>query len=177
MEATLTVLNELVAQGAIEKYAIGGAVGAIFWVEPFDTIDLDVFVFLPAAAPPLEPLRDVFSYLKARGYDFEGEFLLVEGVPVQFLPADEPKGLSKAALQAAAEVAYQGTSGPIPTWVFTPEYLIAIALDTHRSKDYERVSRLLSEAVVNRSLLDELIARFALKEHWEVFLRRYPEFA
>ena len=48
MEATLAVLNDLVAQGVIQKYAIGGAVAAIFWVEPFDTIDLDVFVFLPS---------------------------------------------------------------------------------------------------------------------------------
>src|SRR5438093_10298200 len=152
MEATLAVLNDLVAQRVIEKYAIGGAVGAIFWVEPFDTVDLDVFVFLPASAPPLEPLREVFSYLKARGCDFEGEFLLIEGVPVQFLPAEDPKGLTKAALHAAAPVSYQGASGAIPTWVLTPEYLIAIALSVHRSKDYERVSRLLSQAPVNRVL-------------------------
>jgi hypothetical protein len=101
MEATLAVLNDLVAQRVIEKYAIGGAVAAIFWVEPFDTVD-DVFVFLPPSAPPLEPLREVFSYLKTRGCNFEGEFLFIEGVPVQFLPAEDPKGLTKAALQAAA---------------------------------------------------------------------------
>lgn len=35
MEATLAVLNDLVTEQVIEKYAIGGAVGAIFWVEPF----------------------------------------------------------------------------------------------------------------------------------------------
>ena len=141
MEATLAVLNDLVAQRVIEKYAIGGAVGAIFWVEPFDTIDLDIFVLLPTSAPPLEPLREVFSYLKARGYDFEGEFLFIEGVPVQFLPAEDTKGVAMAALEAAAAVSYQGTSGSIPTWVITPEYLIAIALEVHRSKDYERVLR------------------------------------
>ena len=62
MEATLAVLNDLVAKRLIEKYAIGGAVGAIFWVEPFDTIDLDILVLLPTSAPPLEPLREVFSY-------------------------------------------------------------------------------------------------------------------
>lgn len=177
MEATLAVLNDLVTQRVIEKYAIGGAVGAIFWVEPFDTVDLDVFVFLPASAPPLEPLREVFSYLKSRGYDFQGEFLLIEGVPVQLLPAEDPKGLTKEALQAAAAVSYQGASDAIPTWVLTPEYLIAIALDVHRSKDYERVSRLLSQAPVNRVLVDKLVGRFGLKEHWNIFLRRYPEFA
>ena len=177
MEATIAVLNDLVARRVIEKYAIAGAVGAIFCVEPFDTIDLDVFVFLPTSAPPLEPFREVFSYLKARGYDFEGEFLFIEGVPVQFLPAEDPKGLARAALEAAAAVSYQGASGPIATWVITPEYLIAIALAVHRSKDYERVSRLLSEASVSRILIDELIGRFELAEQWNIFLRRYPEFA
>jgi len=177
MEATLAVLNDLVAKRLIEKYAIGGAVGAIFWVEPFDTIDLGIFVLLPTSAPPLEPLREVFSYLKAGGYDFEGEFLFIEGVPVQFIPAEDPKGLTGEALEAAAKLPYQGASGAIPTWVITPEYLIALALDLHRSKDYERVSRLLSQALVNRILVYELIRRFALTEQWNIFLRRYPEFA
>ena len=81
------------------------------------------------------------------------------------------------ALEAAAKLPYQGASGAIPTWVITPEYLIALALDLHRSKDYERVSRLLSQALVNRILVDELIRRFALTEQWNIFLRRYPEFA
>ena len=177
MEATLAVLNDLVTQRVVERYAIGGAVGAIFWVEPFDTIDLDVFVVLPTAASPLEPLREVFSYLKARGYAFEGEFLLIEGVPVQFLPADDPKGLTRAALQAAAVVSYQGAAGSVPAWIITPEYLIAIALDVHRSKDYDRVSRLLGEAPVNRHLLADLLEQFGLMEYWSTFLRRYPEFA
>ena len=177
MEATLVVLNDLVNKGIIERYAIGGAVGAIFWVEPFDTIDLDVFVFPPASAPPLDPLRNVFSHLKNSGYEFDGEFLMVEGVPVQFLPAGDAKGLSKAALEAAVQVTYRGVDQEIPTWVFTPEYLIAIALNVKRSKDYDRVSRLLSEAFVNREVVEELITRFGLKESWEVFVRRYPEFA
>ena len=121
MEATLALLNDLVTQRIIEKYAIGGAVGAIFWVEPFDTIDLDVFVLLRASATPLEPLREIFDYLKSRGCDFQGEFLVMEGVPVQFLPAEDPKGLTKAALEAAAVVPYQGAMGPVLTWVLTPE--------------------------------------------------------
>lgn len=175
MEATLAVLNDLVARGIITKYAIGGAVGAIFWVEPFDTIDLDVFVFLPADSPPLDPLRTVFADLEGRGYSFEGEFLLIEGVPVQFLPADDTKGLTRAALEQAVAVSYLGGAEPVPAWVLSPEYLIALALDVHRSKDYERVSRLLNEAPVDRHLVSELIVRFGLAESWATFTRRYPE--
>lgn len=42
MEATLRVLNELERNGVISRYAIGGAVGAIFYMEPFLTYDLDI---------------------------------------------------------------------------------------------------------------------------------------
>lgn len=177
MEATLAILNDLVGRGVIEKYAIGGAVGAIFWVEPFDTVDLDVFVFLPADAAPLDPLHQVFVDLQGRGYGFEGEFLLIEGIPVQFLPADDLKGLTKAALEAAVAVSYLGGAAPVQAWVLSPEYLIAIALDVHRSKDYERVARLLNEAPVDRQLVAALIERFGLADSWAVFVRRYPEHA
>lgn len=174
MERTLGVLNDLVRDKVIEKYAIGGAVGAIFWVEPFDTIDLDVFVLLPPTVHPLDPLRDVITYVTGRGYGFDGEFLSIEGVPVQFLPADDSTGLRRAALDKAVEHRYLGA---VPTWVISAEYLIALALDTHRSKDYERVFKLMSETTVDRALVASLIAGHGLQPYWDVFLRRYPEFA
>jgi hypothetical protein len=49
MDATLQVLNDLERDGVTGRYAIGGAVGAIFYLEPFATFDLDVFVVLPTA--------------------------------------------------------------------------------------------------------------------------------
>lgn len=177
MEATLEVLNGLVASGLIRKYAIGGTVGAIFWVEPFDTIGLDIFVLLPESIPPLDPLRDVFTRLRDVGCQCEGELVIIEGLPVQFLPAEDPSGLQKSALENAMPVEYRSPGGNVPTWVLTPEYLIALALQAHRSKDYDRVSRLLNEAKVDRATLGGLITRFALTPYWDVFVRRYPEFA
>ena len=44
MKRTLQVLNELERDGIVERYAIGGAMGATFYVEPLLTFDLDVFV-------------------------------------------------------------------------------------------------------------------------------------
>jgi len=35
------------AGGVIEKYAIGGAVGATLYLEPAATLDVDIFVTLP----------------------------------------------------------------------------------------------------------------------------------
>lgn len=42
----LKALNGLVADGVIATYAIGGVVGAAFYIEAVQTEDLDAFVFL-----------------------------------------------------------------------------------------------------------------------------------
>lgn len=47
MEKTFKVLNRLVEEGIIGRYAVGGALGAMFYAEPVSTFDLDIFVVLP----------------------------------------------------------------------------------------------------------------------------------
>ena len=41
------VLNELEAEGIVERYAVGGAMAMVFWAEPTVTFDLDIFALLP----------------------------------------------------------------------------------------------------------------------------------
>lgn len=45
MHEALRALNEIVADRVIEKYAIGDAVGAAFYIEATQTEDVDVFVY------------------------------------------------------------------------------------------------------------------------------------
>jgi hypothetical protein len=66
MKETFAVLNQMVADRAIENYAVAGAIGSMFYVEPFSTEDLDVFVLMPENQVVLE--RPGVDYLKARGY-------------------------------------------------------------------------------------------------------------
>ena len=47
MERTLQVLNGLERDGILSRYAIGGAMGATFYIEPLLTFDLDIIVLLP----------------------------------------------------------------------------------------------------------------------------------
>ena len=47
VKETLEAINNMQADGVIGQYAIGGAVGATFYLEPSATVDLDVFVMLP----------------------------------------------------------------------------------------------------------------------------------
>ena len=176
MERTLVVLNDLVAAGVVERYAIGGAVAEIYWGEPVDTSDLDVFVLVPPTAHPLMPLEDVYRHLKERGHVPEQEFVRIEGLPVQFLLADSPSGLAKEALNRAEQVPY-GEGGVLFS-VVTPEYLIALALELGRSKDYLRVSRLLEYARRPPDLdaIRDIVARYHLGEKWQRFVARFPEY-
>jgi len=39
----IAMINRLEDDGVIERYAIGGAVGATFYLEPVATLDVDIF--------------------------------------------------------------------------------------------------------------------------------------
>ena len=41
------------ADGVIERYAIGGAVGATFYLEPVATLDVDIFITFKTEAGSL----------------------------------------------------------------------------------------------------------------------------
>jgi hypothetical protein len=95
VKRTLEVLNKLEKEGVFSRYAIGGALGATFYTEPFLTFDLDVFVpqgrcsgavSAPKSAASAVRDRRYSETLRARAYTEENQCVLIEGVPVQFLP-------------------------------------------------------------------------------------------
>jgi len=163
MEATLKVLNELEREGVINRYAIGGAVGAIFYMEPFLTYDLDVFVLLPQTSGGLLTLSPIYEALKQRGCEEEGECLLVEGMPVQFLPAYNP--LLEEALAEARETHYSETL----TRVLRPEHLAAIMVQTGRDKDRQRFSTFMQEAEQDVDYLCGVLERHQLTERFNTW--------
>ena len=160
MEATLQVLNELECEGVISRYAIGGAVGAIFYMEPFLTFDLDVFVLLPQTSGGLLTLAPIYESLKRRGCEEEGECLLVEGMPVQFLPANNP--LLEEALTEARETRYAETV----TRVLRPEHLAAIMIQTGRDKDRQRFAAFMQQVELDADYLREALERHQLTERF-----------
>ena len=84
MKETLKVLNRMVKDSVIGEYAIGGAVAAIYYLEPFDTSDLDVFVQIDFSGSELMILAPIYEYLNQLGYKAKGEFIYIDGLPVQF---------------------------------------------------------------------------------------------
>jgi len=156
MERTLRVLNDLERAGVVSRYAIGGAMAATFYVEPVLTFDLDVFIVLPGTSGALLTLSPLYEALRAQGYREEKECVNIEGVPVQFLPAYN--ALVEEALAEAREVIYEAT----PTRVLRAEHLLAIALQTDRAKDRERVRLLREQASLDSDYLATLLVRHGL---------------
>jgi len=89
MKETLAEIQALRTAGIIRDCAIGGAMGATFYLEPIATYDLDIFVVFEGA-PLILTLSPIHDYLISLGHTPDGEAILVHGWPVQFLPAESP---------------------------------------------------------------------------------------
>lgn len=159
MKAALCALNAIEKQGIIDQYAIGGAIAASFYIEAVNTEDIDAFVFLlPKEGSMLLSLSPIYDALVKMGGVIENEYVRFGSWPVQILPAYKP--LVEEAIRESMPVEFAG----IPTRIFTPEYLCAIALDTGRTKDYYRVSMFIEQLAVDASSLVSLVNRFGLSE-------------
>ncbi len=168
MKETLEVINRMQSDGVIGAYAIGGAVGATFYLEPVATLDLDIFVsFRQAADSPLISLSPIFEYLKKRGHAMRGEYIVIGGWPVQFLPPEN--ALVEEALSEAVETEVEG----VRTRVMTAEHLVAIALQVGRAKDQARIVQFVESGVLDPNKLEGILARHSLLEKWERIRIKY----
>jgi hypothetical protein len=167
MEKTIKVINELGRKGIIEKYAIGGGIAVVFYVEPVLTYDLDVFVFLPQTGDRIISVSPIYEFLRKKGYQAHQEHALIEGVPVQFIPVYND--LVEEAVKEAREIKY----GRTKTWVVRAEHLLAIMLQTYRPKDKARMTQLLEEGEIDPHYLSEILGRHGLHKKWDEFKRRF----
>lgn len=163
----IETLNEMEAEGIVEHYAIGGAVGATFYLEPVATLDVDVFVAFGASSGALVTLEPIYDYLRAQGALVEGEYIHVAGWPVQFLPPTGP--LVEEALHDAIAVEVEGTAAR----VFTAEHLAAIALQTGRAKDKARLLHFVESGVLETERFQTIVNRHRLDEAWQRFAGQF----
>ena len=160
----IAALNQIQADGVIERYAIGVAVGATFYLEPVATLDVDVFVCLhPEPGQLLVSLKPLFDYFTARGCAMQGEYIFIGGWPVQFLPPTSP--LVEEALGEAVEMDVDGTVARI----ITAEHLAAIALQTGRAKDKARLLQFIEAGALDTARFQLILARHGLTGRWKRF--------
>jgi hypothetical protein len=163
----LQVVNQLRDEGFISKYAIGGAVGALFYIEPTQTQDIDIFVHLnPAPGSFLISLDPILKRLKELGYAlWEEDKVVVEGWPIQFLPATK-----KIEIEAIEHALEKLLADGVKVFVPSAEYLMAIAIDLGRPKDVIRLEQFYAEKVYDPEKLDALLKIHRLTGKWEKFL-------
>jgi hypothetical protein len=167
MEKALQVIKEITRQGIIKAYAIGGGIAATYYIEPLLTYDLDIF-FIPAKEG-LDVLAPIYDYAREHGFSVQAESNLIEGFPVQFIPAYND--LVREAVEEATTLKYRDAEAS----VVTAEYLVAIALETGRAKDRERVIRLLEEADIDRAALRRILETFGLANKFKKLEKQIDE--
>jgi hypothetical protein len=166
IQKALKLANEMESKGIIGKYAVGGAIGTIYWTEAYATKDLDLFLRLPVSSGGLL-LMPFMSYLAEQGYPFAAQYVKIGNLMVDFLGVYNP--LTEEALDNAVEINVYD----IPSRVFRPEYLMAIALQTGRVQDLEKIIRLYEQSDFDEVSLEQIIKRHNLSGKWNEFKKKY----
>jgi hypothetical protein len=168
MEKVIQILNRMQADGVIEKYAIGGGIATVYYLEPYETDDIDVFLSpVLVGQSGLISLEPIYSYLEKLGYLPLKEGVMIEGWLVQFVPAFA--SVQEEAIAQAAPVRYEETH----TLIFSAEHLAAELLRSGRPKDHARVIDLIELEQVDMRVFRDIIHRHGLAEKWKEFATRF----
>jgi hypothetical protein len=97
----------------------------------------------------------------------KGEYVMIAGWPVQFLPPTGP--LVEEALADAVEADVDG----VRARVFTAEHLAAIALQTGRAKDKARLLQFVEEGALDPARFHDIVRRHDLVDAWAKFERQF----
>ncbi len=168
MRPVFELLNAMVNDGLFVNYALGGAVAASSYIEPASTQDIDIFVVLqPYPGSSLLTVEPINEYLRSKGAVSDGEHMVYSGWPLHFLP---PKNaLYQEALARAKRFDYNG----VEARVFSMEHLAAIALETGRRKDKNRLADFVESSQMDMGTFEDIVQRHSLKgkyEEWKKWL-------
>ncbi len=162
----IEVLNDMQAKGVIQDYAVGGAVGAAVYIEPFHTKDFDVFVAIERKGPLID-LSAIYAFLAQRGFNAKQQWVVIGGWDVEFLPPYSP--LTEEALQQAKVIPWED----LRVRVMQPEHLVAICLAASRPQDHDRIVKFIEQGAFDTKALKPILERHGLLEKWERFMRSY----
>lgn len=162
MKKTIEVLNDLKRKKLIGDYAVGGGIATIFYTEPVFTYDLDVFVIVKSEpAGGIISLAPIYDYLVSKGYTWKGEHIVIEDLPVQFIPVQS--GVEREAVDHAEDIIYSG----VKTKILSAEHLLAIALKVGRRKDFDKIGRLIDQAKIDGKTLESILKRYHLLDKFK----------
>jgi hypothetical protein len=172
MRNTIEVVTRLAEKGAIQRYAIAGAVAALNYIQPTLTEDLDILVsiaHLETRQWGLVLLTPIEKALADMGYTERTDVgYVIEGWPVQFLPVASE--LDEEALERAIELEIDLTGDPpLKARCLRAEHVVAIAIKLGRLKDLARVQDFLEQQAVDIVALRDVLERHNLMDNWLSF--------
>lgn len=172
LRKTIEVVTRLAERGAMQRYAIAGAVAALNYIQPTLTEDLDILVSIahfekrPSGLILLAPIEKALADM---GYTERTDLgYLIDGWPVQFLPVASE--LDEEALDRAIELDIDLTGDPPPkARCLRAEHVVAIAVKLGRLKDLARVQAFLEQEALDLAALGDVLKRHDLMEDWRSF--------
>lgn len=169
---TIAVVTRLAERGAIQRYAITGAVAALNYIQPTLTEDLDILVSIAhfeQRQSGLILLTPIENALADMGYtERTGLGHMIDGWPVQFIPV--ASALDEEALDKAVELDIDLTGDPpLRARCLRAEHILATAIKVGRLKDLARVQAFLEQGVVDLVVLKDVLQRHNLMKDWLSF--------
>ena len=162
IEVALKKVVQMQHDGVIGHFALGGAIGATFYLEPVETSDVDIFVSFQNEGM-LVDMHPIYTYLLKLGCTAQGEHIVIAGWPVQFLAP------SHGLMQEALAEAIPFNVGGVKVHVFRAEHLAAIALKLGRPKDKIRLAQFATHGVMDMARFNTIVNAHGLAERWHQF--------
>ena len=164
----IKMVNQMQADGVIERYAVGGAVGATFYLEPVATLDVDIFIaFQPEEGSLIVSPKPIFDYLKARGGTMEGNTSsLVVGRFNSSRPPDRwGRRLSRRPWNPMSMARLRAYSLPntSPPSRSRPR----------RAKDKARLLQFIEAGALDAARFQAILVRHGLVHAWQKFERQF----
>lgn len=164
-------LDDMHLRGIIGRYAVGGASAVAFYAEPIATKDLDIFfLFEPPQSNLILSLEPIYIYCREKGYNYDHEFILIGGWPVQFVESSHDP-LWKDALANSKKFSFDGGS----INVLPAEHLAAMWASVARTKDILKIQHFVESDVLDAENLKSILVQFGLVESWQKIQGGLPD--
>lgn len=154
------ILDDLQDKNIIGDWVIGGGTALIYYTDAIPTIDIDVFSYYTSASI-FAPLGDLYEYMKDKySAEVDGEAIKVNGLYLQFLPADSTNPVDEEAVKHPL-IIKNGLK------IFKLEYLICSMLYLKSQKYMRRLPIVKDEQKYDEQALRKLLKKFNLEKEWE----------
>jgi predicted nucleotidyltransferase len=163
MKKILKLLTYLIKHKIINNYALYGAMAVAAYSEGLATEDIDIVVVVESS----ENRSILFKYLHEKYRLIKGKYFIIDDVPLDLyvLGQGDVNTLFYEAFQNAKCVLTD--FGEIR--VFTPNYLVAIAVNIGREKDLRKIDLLTEHTTKD---LFSILERYNLEEKWSKYLSK-----